>query len=213
MHYAQKTKFSWHKSLKCPECAHVSVVHCSVHETCAERFLLHCSFAFCSPYIPGRKKTKNKCTFRTYVQNSFNKDSHVRKPTVPKVTHNGQKRTFPWHTTATCPEGLPIRVMRYRPSHESEKHGKKHGFIVICVSAQRTSNQSHALSTSNRFDDIRQECALLCLEQCSVAFSLNHAAHYFRMNTHQEGKTHEKISRFRCYLTLCVHWTWNQSYC
>ena len=38
-------------------------MYCSVHETCAERFLLHYSVSFCSPYIPGRKKnTKHaKC--------------------------------------------------------------------------------------------------------------------------------------------------------
>ena len=66
--YAQETKFSWHKSLNCPECAQLSLVYCSVQETCAEVFLLHCSVAFCSPYIPGRKKIINtiNMTFSVY---------------------------------------------------------------------------------------------------------------------------------------------------
>ena len=49
---AQKTEFSWHK------CALLSLVYCNVHETCAERFLLHHSVAFCSPFIPGKKENK-----------------------------------------------------------------------------------------------------------------------------------------------------------
>ena len=47
-------------------------------------------------------------------------------------------------TSATCPECAPIRFVRYKPihitllglmptQHESEKHGEKHGFGVICV--------------------------------------------------------------------------------
>ena len=51
--------FSWHKVLTCSECAQLSLVYCSVHKTCAERFLLHYSVAFSSPYIPGRKESKN----------------------------------------------------------------------------------------------------------------------------------------------------------
>ena len=48
----KKTEFSWHK------CALLSLVYCNVHETCAERFLLHHSVAFCSPFIPGKKENK-----------------------------------------------------------------------------------------------------------------------------------------------------------
>ena len=59
VHYAQERKMSWHKSLNSPECAQLSLMYCSVHETCAERFLLRYSVAFCSPHIPGKKKTKN----------------------------------------------------------------------------------------------------------------------------------------------------------
>ena len=59
MHYAQEAKFCCHKSLTCPEYAQLNLVYCSVRETCAERFLLHYSVAFFSPYISRRKKTKN----------------------------------------------------------------------------------------------------------------------------------------------------------
>ena len=56
-------KFSWHKSFTCPECPKLSLVFCSVYETCVERFLLHYGVAFCSPYIRGRKKTKRYSYF------------------------------------------------------------------------------------------------------------------------------------------------------
>ena len=62
MHYTQKTKFSLHKSLICPECAQLSLVSCSVHETCEDRFLQHYSVAFSSPCIPvwRTRSTKNR---------------------------------------------------------------------------------------------------------------------------------------------------------
>ena len=44
--YPQKRNCSSHKSLNCPECAQLSVMYCSVHETCEERFFLHLSVAF-----------------------------------------------------------------------------------------------------------------------------------------------------------------------
>ena len=59
MHYAQKTKFSWHKSLNCPECGQLSLVYCSVHKTCVKRFLLHYSAAISSLYIPAERKQKH----------------------------------------------------------------------------------------------------------------------------------------------------------
>ena len=51
------------------------------------------------------------------MQNSSNQDSHLPRATVSKGTHYGQERTFPWHTSATCPECSPIHLVRYRPSH------------------------------------------------------------------------------------------------
>ena len=96
---------------KCPECAQLSLLYWSVHEICAERFLLHYSVAFCSPYINRR------CNFRTCLQNSSHKDSHVSKATVPKVTHYAQKTTFPWHISLNCPECAMIRLVHYGPLH------------------------------------------------------------------------------------------------
>ena len=57
MHYAQETKFLM-TCLTCPEGAQLSVVYCSVHETCAEQLLLHYSVTF-SPYVTYKRKTKN----------------------------------------------------------------------------------------------------------------------------------------------------------
>ena len=83
------------------------------------------------------------------MHNSSNQDSRVRKPTVPKVTQYRQESTFPWHTSATCPECAPIRLVCYRWSHVtllgllriqhgSEKYGEKHGFgVSICVSLHK----------------------------------------------------------------------------
>ena len=67
MYYDEKTKFSWHKSLNCPECAQLSLVYCSVNETYKERFILHYSVAFWLPYISGRKKTKNTLNITFFV--------------------------------------------------------------------------------------------------------------------------------------------------
>ena len=139
MHYAQETKFSWHKSLTCPEGLQLTLVYCSLHETCEGWFLLHYSVGFGSEYIPGRKKTKNTLNTEavlfsvcfaflmsihteveycmTCVQNSPNKDSHLRMATVPEVTQYPQERTLPWQTSATYPECAPIRLMRHRASH------------------------------------------------------------------------------------------------
>ena len=150
------------------------------------------------------------------MQNSSNQDSHLRQPTVPNVTHYGQERMFPWQTSATCLECAPIRLVLYIPSHvtllgllqiphESEKHSKKHWFGVICVSLQKGPRtkigssviklwaKSRIINKSRSIDDKRPERALLCLEQCSVAFSLSHAALYLSMNTHQESKTQKHV--------------------
>ena len=144
-----KRKFSWYKSLTCPE--YVQFVFCSVNETYAELFLLHYAVAFCSLYLNGRKKSKStiymtfSVNFRTCVENSSNQDLHLRKPTVPKDTHYAQEKTFPWHTNTTCPECAPIRLVRYRAScyiprrmqHVSEKHFDRQRFGVICVSLEK----------------------------------------------------------------------------
>ena len=73
MHYAEETKFYEHKSVTCPECAQLSLVYCSVHETCADGFILHCSVTFCSPYVLGKTKTYNTLsrTLSVYFSDLF----------------------------------------------------------------------------------------------------------------------------------------------
>ena len=44
------------QKFECPECAQLRFVCCSIHETYTERFFMHYSVAFCSPYKRGRKK-------------------------------------------------------------------------------------------------------------------------------------------------------------
>ena len=67
-------------------------MYCS---TITERFLHHTFLA------EGKTKTPYiwhfQSTFHTCFQKSPEKDSHLRKPTVPKVTQYAQERTFPWH--------------------------------------------------------------------------------------------------------------------
>ena len=107
------------------------------------------------------------CNFSICVQNSSNEDSDLRKPTVPKDTHYPQERTFPWHTSTTCKECAPIRLVRFRPSHIIHKLWSFHEPLVH-----------------------QPECALLCLGQCIVPLSVSHAVLYFHLNTHQESKKH-----------------------
>ena len=147
-----KKKFSWHKSLKCPECAK-QCVYCSVPETCAERFFLHYRVAFSSPYIPGRRKTKNtlNMTFSVYFPylcaTLSIQDSHLRKSTVSKVIHNGQEREYKWHTSATL-ECAPNRFVPYRRIHvkffkpcstKGKKWRKSLFWCYLCLSTQSTS--------------------------------------------------------------------------
>ena len=154
------------------------------------------------------------CTFRTCIENSSNKNLHLRKLTVLKDTHYAQERTFPWHASATCPKFATIRLVRYRPRHVTflgpyytkAKHGEKYGFGVISVplhkvppkkmisviQLQAKSRIIHELLSFHEPLVQQPESALLCLEHCSVAFSLSHAALCFLMNTHQESKTHPK---------------------
>ena len=149
-------------------CTTQSRVHYS--ETCPELFLLHYSVAFC--FLTERKPKTSKIwpfqsTIRTSVQNSSNQDSHLRKPTVPKVMHFAQERTFSWHTSATRPECAPIHLLRYRPSCYTPPNSMKAKNLVkstvsvlfasLCTKdheptdAAPSSNwkQNHALSTNN----------------------------------------------------------------
>ena len=53
MHYAEQTKFSWHKS---PQCAQLGLVNCSVIETRAQRFFLHYCVTIVFTVYPWQKE-------------------------------------------------------------------------------------------------------------------------------------------------------------
>ena len=67
---------------------------------------------------------------------SSNQDSHLRKPTLPKVTHYAQERAFPWHTSATCPECAPIHLVPHGPSN-----AKLLGLVPIKTCSTLLSNE------------------------------------------------------------------------
>ena len=149
MHCVQETKFSWRKSLTCPECAQLCFVYCSAHETCAERFFLHYSVAFCSPYIHGRKKRKNTLNMRFSVyfpylcRESSNQALHLRKPTSAKLRIMHKKGSF--HDT---PLQLVHNVRRFS-SCAIRRHGpystKAKNMVIntvsVRLSGKRTTNQ------------------------------------------------------------------------
>ena len=90
-------------------------------------------------------------TFRTCVKNSSNQDSHIRKPTVPKFTHYAQEMTLPWHTSGTCPECAPIRLVMLHstalcPFRTKAKEMVNARFrCYLRLSAQISSNQDGLL--------------------------------------------------------------------
>ena len=131
-------------------------------------------------------------------------------------------------TSATCPECLPIRLMRYRPIHvsifglmpiqyEREKLGKKYGYCVICVSAQRTSHQDGLFSdpTVRKVTHYPQITVSMTnvqnvhcceLEHCCVEFSLSWST--LLPSEYTSGKQNPcHIICFWCYLNLCLQCT------
>ena len=50
---------------------------------------------------------------------------------------------------------------------------------------------------------------MMCLEHCSVAFSLS-CSTLLPYEYTSENQNTSQIAWFRCCLKLCVHWTWNQ---
>ena len=136
-------------------------------------------------------------------------------------------------TSETCKEATPIRIVRYRTSHvtflgllhirhESEKHGKKHGFGVIGVSAQKTSNQDgllrdQAASKVTHYSEItkfpwptfRMCTGVLRTVYCCLKSKSCSPPHPYEYTSGKQYTRH--IACFRCYLNLCVHWTWNQA--
>ena len=144
------------------------------------------------------------------MENSSNQDSHLRKPNVPKVRQFPLKRTVRGHTTAKCPGCAPIRLLHQRPScftprpyaHTARKRKiwwKTRFRCYLRFTAQRTWNQHRLprdpiVSKVTHYPQIRVSItnALLCLEHCSVFFSLSYGALYFRLNTHYESKASAK---------------------
>ena len=155
MNTLRKAKlFPWYKSLNSPECAQLSLVYCSVHETIAERLFLHYCVAFCSPYVYLWQKEHEEHTKYEIFSVLSVSVGRTRSPKIrlsvrhlyPKLLITHKKWRFR-DTSATCPECAPIRFVRYKANpvtlglipihHESEKGGEKHGFGVICVSLQK----------------------------------------------------------------------------
>ena len=117
----------------------------SVHETCAERFLLHYSIAFSSPCILFSKKTQNTLdiTFfsvisvlvcRTRPTNSRISVSEL----YPKIRIRDKKGRFLEtlvqlvqyvHLFTACAIGRHVKLLGIQPG--GEKYGEKHGFGVI----------------------------------------------------------------------------------
>ena len=105
--------------------------------------------------------------------------------------------------------------------HSSVKSTVSVLFASVCTKdleliwAARWSNcdQSETLSANKKsFHEMLlkpPECALLCLEQCSVALSRSCSTLFPYEYTSGKQNTRQR-ARFPCYLILCVHWTCNQ---
>ena len=89
----------------------------------------------------------------------------------------------------------------------------------LCLTAQRTGNQDGLLRDPTaskvthypqitKFPSPMSECALLCLEHCSVVFSLSCSALIKSGYTSRKENTRKTV-RFRCYLKRCVHRIWS----
>ena len=85
-------KFSWHKTLTCPECAQFSLVYFSVPGPCAEQLLLHYSVAFCSPYIFAKKKTQNTVKYDVFSVLSV----HVWRTRSTKIRFSVSQQYSMW---------------------------------------------------------------------------------------------------------------------
>ena len=128
------------------------------------------------------------------------------------------------HRFTLCGIGRHVTLLGIIPiRQESEKHGAKYGFGVMCVSLHKRSRtmmgcsviklwpKSHNIHKKRSFHEPllhRPEWALLCFEHCSVALSLNDAVLYFRINRGRQNT--RQIARFPCYLKFSVHWIWSQ---
>ena len=139
MYFAQGTKFSWHKSLTCRECAQLSPVsmkHVQSGSSCTivSSFVTICHW---------QKENKKHPIYDIFSVISV----LVRSRT--KLTHYGQKKTCKWHPSATCLECLQIDIVRYRSSYytprpyvhtaRKRKTWQKAHFRVFCISSKKTS--------------------------------------------------------------------------
>ena len=168
------------------------------------------------------------CHIPTCVENSSNKDSHLAKPTVPKVTQYPQERTFPWHTRANCPECAPIRPVSYRLSHVTlvgpnstkakniVKSTVSVFFASLCTktfeptwaSPWNNCRQSHALSTNNEVSMVNVE-NVHCCSSSSVVLSLVYVMQHstsawihIRKTKHTPNSTVSVLFKAQCTLDL-----------
>ena len=131
------------KCLNYPECAQLCVVYCSVHETCAKRFFLRNSVAFCSAYIPGRKKLR-----------TMDRKGRFNDTPVPLVQNVHRFASCPigqvmLHSSALCPYSMKAKDVKSTVSVL---------FASLCIKdlelrwAAPWSNckQCHALWTNNK---------------------------------------------------------------
>ena len=164
------------------------------------------------------------------MQNSSNLDWRVRKPTIHKVTHYAHETTFPWHQfslSRRCTDSLRAQKHKtcytIRPySYKARKRKicwKAHFRCYLRLFAERMSNQDGLLrdqSVTKVTLSIRNSLwttsaplrmctavprALHKTKSCSTLLPYKYTSG--KQNTRQ-------IALFRCYLKLCVRWTWNQ---
>ena len=185
-----------------------------------KRFLLRYRVAFSWPYLPGRRKTKKHPKYHIFSVisepvwrtrptkirislcqlyrnlSSIHMYERFRDTTVTLVqkVHRfdscaiGQVML---HSSALCPYSTKAKTM--------VKSTVSVLFASLCAKdreprfdAPWSNTKSRIIHKQRTFHDQRPECALLFLKNCSVAFSLSHAALYFRLNPYQESKTHAK---------------------
>ena len=138
----------WHKRMNYSECAQLSLVYNSVHETCAKRFLLHHSVAFWSPYTHGRRTQRKNIdmTFSVYFPHPTKIGMSVSQ-LYPKLRIMLKKWHFHdtpvqlvqnVHRLPSCVIGRHVTLLELMPiEQESERHGEKDDFNVICVSLHK----------------------------------------------------------------------------
>ena len=134
----------------------------------------------------------------------------------------------PWNTCRAVPSALLCRIMfTSRCQKENQKHPKKDIFSVLSISVCRTRPTKIRISVSQLYQKLRgmhmkgrfHDTPVQLVKNvhryasCTIGqVMLQSSAHWARkLKTWSKAKAkHTKIAPFRCYLKLCVHWTWNQ---